>query len=343
MTSITVIGAGIFGLAAGYEIARRGHPVQVIEARGIGAGSSGGTVGALAPHAPDSWNRKKQVQFDSLLAARDFWDGVAQTGGCDPGYARNGRVQAVARGDLDRLRQRIEGAERNWQGQARMWLTQTRPVGDLVPDSPDGWWLQDDLSARLSPRLACQALAAAIRAQRGEIICGAAAHPADVPAPAIWATGAEGLAMLTDDLARKQGQGVKGQSASLGFAAPDAPQVYAEGLHVVPHADGTVGVGSTSENEYTHDRVDAQLDDVIARARATCPALADAPVLERWAGIRPRARSRAPLLGPWPGRAGQFVLNGGFKIGFGMAPVLAGMIADLAIDGQDRIPPEFRS
>ncbi len=149
--------------------------------------------------------------------------------------------------------------------------------------------------------------------------------------------------MLTDDLARKQGQGVKGQSASLGFAAPDAPQVYAEGLHVVPHADGTVGVGSTSENEYTHDRVDAQLDDVIARARATCPALADAPVLERWAGIRPRARSRAPLLGPWPGRAGQFVLNGGFKIGFGMAPVLAGMIADLAIDGQDRIPPEFRS
>ena len=102
------------------------------------------------------------------------------------------------------------------------------------------------------------------------------------------------------------------------------------------------GFGSTSENSYDHAGVDGLLDDVIARARALCPALQNAPVLERWAGIRPRARSRAPLLGDWPGRPGHFVLNGGFKIGFGMAPVLAGLIADLVLDGQDRIPEGFR-
>ncbi|MFV0411596.1 MAG: NAD(P)/FAD-dependent oxidoreductase [Paracoccus sp. (in: a-proteobacteria)] len=342
MASITVIGAGIAGLSAAWEILRRGHHARVIEADRIGAGSSGGTVGALAPHAPDSWNQKKQIQLDSLLAARAFWADVAEAGGIDPGYARTGRVQAVAAADLPKLRARIEGAGRHWQGAARMWLTEDRPGGPLVPESPDGWWLLDDLSARLSPRHAGAALAAAITAKGGEIVTGQSAAPEGMRVPAIWATGTPGLTMLGDDLGRKVGQGVKGQSASLAFAATGAPQVYAEGLHIVPHGDGTVGVGSTSENSFDHDGVDAQLDAVIARARATCPALAGAEVLTRWAGIRPRARSRAPLLGPWPGREGQFVLNGGFKIGFGMAPVLAGMIADLVLDGRDAIPEGFR-
>jgi glycine oxidase len=62
----------------------------------------------------------------------------------------------------------------------------------------------------------------------------------------------------------------------------------------------------------------------------------------RWAGIRPKAASRAPLLGAWPGRAAHFVANGGFKIGFGMAPKVAEVMADLVLEGQDAIPPEFR-
>ncbi|MBA4490885.1 FAD-binding oxidoreductase [Paracoccus sp. S1E-3] len=342
MASITVIGAGIAGLSAGWEIARRGHHVRVIEADRIGAGSSGGTVGALAPHAPDSWNIKKHTQFQSLLDAERFWAEVAEASGIDPGYARTGRVQAVALTDLPRLGARIEGAARYWRDAAQMWLTQDRPAGPLVPESPDGWWLMDDLTARLSPRMAGAALAAAIAAKGGEVVLGRTAGPDDIIGPAIWATGAPGLAMLGADLGRKVGQGVKGQSAALRFDAADAPQVYAEGLHIVPHADGTVGIGSTSENSFDHDGVDAQLNAVIARARALCPALKDAPVVDRWAGIRPRARSRAPLLGAWPGRPGHFVLNGGFKIGFGMAPVLARITADLVLDGQDHIPEGFR-
>ncbi len=342
MASITVIGAGIAGLSAGWEIARRGHAVRVIEAEATAAGSSGGTVGALAPHAPDSWNPKKQIQLDSLLAAADFWDEVAQTGGTDPGYARTGRVQAVAAADLDKLRARIEGARQNWRGAARMWLTQERPGGPLVPESPDGWWLLDDLTARLSARNACAALGAAITARGGEIVTGQRAGIGEIGGTAIWATGVAGLEMLGRDLDRNIGQGVKGQSAALRFPAPDAPQVYADGLHIVPHANGEVGIGSTSENSYDHTGIDARLEAVIARARALCPALADAPVTARWAGIRPRARSRAPLLGGWPGRPGQFVLNGGFKIGFGMAPVLARIMADLVLEGRDAIPESFR-
>ncbi|MDO5641425.1 MAG: FAD-binding oxidoreductase [Paracoccus sp. (in: a-proteobacteria)] len=341
MASITVIGAGIAGLSLGWEMARRGHHITVIEAQGIAAGSSGGTVGALAPHAPDGWNAKKQFQLESLLAARDFWAGVGDAGGVDPGYARTGRVQPVALADLPRLRARIEGAQRFWDGAARMWLTRAPPGGPLDPESADGWWLMDDLSARISPRRACAALAAAIRARGGQIIPGRA-RIGDLDGPAIWATGAQGLKMLGADLGHHAGQGVKGQSALLDLAAPDAPQVYAEGLHLVAHADGTVGAGSTSENSFAHGLPDALLDDVITNARALCPGLRGAAVLERWAGIRPRARSRAPLAGAWPGRAGHYVLNGGFKIGFGMAPALARLMADLVLEGRDALPESFR-
>ena len=65
-------------------------------------------------------------------------------------------------------------------------------------------------------------------------------------------------------------------------------------------------------------------------------------MIDRWAGVRPRASSRAPLLGAWPDRPGHFVANGGFKIGFGMAPVIAAMMADLVLFEQDRIPDAFR-
>lgn len=327
---LTVAGAGVFGLACAWELLRRGQPVQVFEAVRIGAGASGGHVGALAPHAPENWNDKKQTQLEALIAASDWWAEVAAAGGTDPGYARTGRIQPVPPGAEERMRDRIEAARAHWPDWAGMELTD-RPQAGLVPVSATGLWLVDRLTARISPRRAGEALAAAIRAKGGEIVEGTPAPDR----PAIWATGVAGLQSFG-------GNGVKGQSALLALDMADQPQVFADSLHIVPHADGTVAVGSTSERDATDTGTDAQLDALIDKARALCPALADAPVVDRWAGIRPRAKSRAPIVGPWPGRPGHYVANGGFKIGLAMAPSAAGMLADLILDGYDRIPEGFR-
>jgi glycine/D-amino acid oxidase-like deaminating enzyme len=48
------------------------------------------------------------------------------------------------------------------------------------------------------------------------------------------------------------------------------------------------------------------------------------------------------MLGAWPDRPGHFIANGGFKIGFGMAPKVGATMADLLLDGQDDIPEGFR-
>ena len=337
----TVMGGGIFGLSCAWEMARRGARVRLIEAARIGAGASGGVVGALAPHAPERWTAMKAFQLDSLLAADGFWAEVAEVGGGDPGYARSGRLQPVAdAAALARAHDRARAAQALWQGRATWRVIPAADAGAWAPESPTGWLVADTLSARLHPARACAALAAALRAKGAEVVEGGGRPGAG---PVVWATGAAGLADLSADLGREAGRGVKGQAAVLGLDRRAAPQIYADGLHVVPHADGTVAVGSTTERDFdTPEATDALLDDVIFRAAAAVPALAGAPVLRRWAGLRPRSRSRAPILGPWPGRPGHYVANGGFKIGFGVAPGVARLMSDLVLEGRDAIPPDLR-
>lgn len=336
---LTVRGGGIFGLSIAYEAARRGAKVRLIEAQQIGAGSSGGLVGALSPHVPENWNEKKAFQLASLLMAEDWWRGVANGSGLVPGYARLGRLQPLADAAAVTLaRQRAETAQALWQGRAE-WRVIPAGAGAWQPQSPSGWLVEDNLSARLHPRQAAAALVAAIRAKGGEVVLGEAADEGAV----VWATGLAGLRALSADLGRPVGDGVKGQALSLRHDAAGSPQIFVDGLHIVPHADGTVAIGSTSEHHWAEaEAVDAQLDALHAKAVAALPVLAGAEVVARWAGARPRAKSRAPLLGAWPGRPGQFVANGGFKIGFGMAPKVAEVMVDLVLEGRDAIPEGFR-
>ncbi|MFL4469732.1 NAD(P)/FAD-dependent oxidoreductase [Tateyamaria armeniaca] len=334
---ITIRGAGIFGLSIAWVLTRRGARVQVIDPHGLAAGASGGIVGALAPHVPENWNPKKQFQLESLLMAEVFWQEVEAAGGQSPGYARTGRLQPIAdEAALALARQRADTAKALW-GDAATWNVRKVQDQRWSANSPTGFEIHDTLSARIHPRQACAALAAALAAKGVEVL-------ADAPDTSITvhATGVAGLDTLNDTHSRLVGAGIKGQAALLEFSAPEAPQLFADTLHIIPHADGTTAIGSTTEREYDDPTsTDVQLDDIIARARAAVPTLRDAPVLARWAGLRPRSRSRAPMLGAWPDRPGHFIANGGFKIGFGMAPKVAHTMADLILDGRDTIPPGF--
>ncbi|MGH1457965.1 MAG: NAD(P)/FAD-dependent oxidoreductase [Paracoccaceae bacterium] len=371
----TVRGAGIFGLSVAWSLTLRGARVRVIDPNGVGAGASGGVVGALAPHVPENWNPKKAFQLDSLLMAEAYWAQVEGVCGLPSGYGRLGRVQPLADARaVDLARARIAGAQALWQGRAAWQVVgmqadagagasaevsaevsadtgadagadtgadtgadRVAAWGAWRPHSPTGYYVYDTLSARMHPRMAAQALAEAIRVKGGEIVQAGREEGA-----VIWCTGVADLEAMSAARARPVGGGVKGQGALLRYEASGLPQIFAGGVHVVPHANGTVAVGSTSEREYSDARsTDAQLDAVIAAARAALPALADAPVIERWAGVRPKARSRAPMLGAHPLHKGAYIANGGFKIGFGMAPKAGEVMADLVLGGAADIPQGF--
>ena len=326
------------GLSIAWACTLRGAKVCLVDPNGPAFGSSGSIVGALSPHVPERWEPKKQFQLESLLMAQDFWDRVTEHGGLRTGYMRTGRLQPIANDNVLKLSQtRSEAAKTLWQGHAQWSVIPSDPANPWEPRSPTGMLIHDNLSAHMHPRMACAALVAALQSKGVGVVTDAP----DI-GQTIWATGAQGLADLSQEYQHEVGAGEKGQAALLKFDMPNAPQLYADYLHVIPHENGTVGVGSTSERYFDDQKsTDEQLEDIIDRIRIALPVLADAPVIERWAGLRPRSRTRAPMLGELPDRPDHFVANGGFKIAFGLAPKIAEVMADLVLEGRNNIPDIF--
>ena len=337
---VEIFGGGIFGLAIAWSCIRLGASVRVIEKRRIGSGASGGPVGALAPHVPDNWNPKKQFQFEALLLADSWWAAVAEAAEMDPGYARIGRLQPLPAGErsLDLAMERRRSAAVNWQDKAHWNVVDAGRSWFSRPEH--GKFVHDTLSARINPVRALRCIVLALSRHGCEILEGETESQGS--RCRVWTTGFEGLLELSKNAGRTVGGGEKGQAMLLDFNAGDVPQIFGDGIHVVPHADGTTAVGSTSERDFDDPTAtDGKLDQLHAAVVRMVPEMEGARVIARWAGIRPRAASRAPLLGHHPFRRGDFIANGGYKIGLGIAPLVGNVMAELVLEGRSRIPGEF--
>jgi glycine/D-amino acid oxidase-like deaminating enzyme len=159
----------------------------------------------------------------------------------------------------------------------------------------------------------------------------------------LLAAGADGFDLLVPSLGMSTGRGEKGQAALLrGTVLNEKPFLYADGLYVLPHSDGTIAIGATSERSYeTPHGTDALLDDLLERAYAQIPALRQMPVIERWSGLRPRGNGRDPMLGAVPGVSGLFTVMAGFKISFGVAAKAAACVLDQVEGKELQVPPSF--
>jgi len=348
---VIIVGGGIFGLSCAYACARAKLSVLVLDAGTIGGGASGGVVGALAPYTPDQWHPKKQYQLEALISAKSHWAEVDKLSSMKSGYGRIGRVSPIVDERTFKLAQtRHEEAKQNWVDY--QWdIIDTHPL--VATDAAPYGLIHDTLSARIYPSKACASLARAcehlgVEFRENARVTGFGDHYVFGPwgtasADAIILSGGyEGFHLLDYHFGTQMGSGVKGQAALLDIDMGDAPQIYADGVYVVPHADGTTTVGSTSENKWGQPyEIDHLLDDVVARARAICPAIKDAPILKTWAGLRPKARRRDPMLGPIKDTAGVFVAMGGFKIGFGLAHKIGYTMADFVQGKATDLPKSF--
>ncbi len=164
----------------------------------------------------------------------------------------------------------------------------------------------------------------------------------------IVANGHDSFPLIRDALGLEAGvtlgQAVKGQAALLDAAVdPAMPVVFLNGLYIVPHEDGTVAIGSTSEDCFSDPlNTDEKLEKLLADASAVVPSLAGAPVLERWAGLRPKAVGRDPMVGVLPGHPKLVALTGGFKVSFGLAHFLADAALQTVCGHTPVIPSGFR-
>ncbi|WP_036220992.1 NAD(P)/FAD-dependent oxidoreductase [Maritalea myrionectae] len=358
---LIIIGGGIVGLWSAYFAAQRGLKTVLVEEHGIAAGASGGVLGALMPHSPDRWNAKKQFQFEALNQLPGLLQEIEARTGQNVGYRRVGRIAPILKEHhVDDVARRAEGANEFWQTEQSAFAMQHMDAGPAanwpaVEAMPFGV-AADNFSARLSPRKLIMALAGSLHgsidmrfATRAAFLGekqvtlgdGSILHADKV----LVSAGLASFDMLRPYAPSISGRGVKGQAAVLGTDLdPNLPIIYSDGVYLIVHDDGTTAIGSTSEKEFTEGReTDHLLDDVVEKARALCPLVTDAPVIERWAGVRPQAQGRDPLLGVIPQHDWLYVATGGFKISFGIAHLMAQSVLG-ALCGDETapsIPKEF--
>ncbi|WP_105437848.1 FAD-binding oxidoreductase [Neorhizobium sp. T25_13] len=363
---LVILGGGIMGLWAAVKAERLGITTLLVDAGPLGQGASGGLLGALMPHMPDKWNDKKQFQFDALLSLEDEITELEAETGVTCGYRRSGRLIPLPKPHLRKIALgHSADAEACWRrGDRRFhWHVLDRPPQKGWPDASfaGAGLVHDTFAARVSPRGLVSALVAYLRtASNVRIVEGLEAEAIDPAGSRIIFRTGETVAFghcivsaghgsfsllhgISTPLKRPIGQAVKGQAALLkADIDPALPVIFLNGLYVVAHEGGHVAVGSTSEDVFDDpSSTDSQLDELIARARALVPALAQAPVIERWAGLRPKAIDRDPMVGAHPDHARVIALTGGFKVSFGIAHRLADAALN-ALNGREmRLPASF--
>ncbi|KAB7614340.1 FAD-binding oxidoreductase [Amylibacter sp. SFDW26] len=349
---VIVIGAGVWGLSCAYACAKRGQSVAVFEAGTVGQGASGGIVGAMAPHAPDSWNEKKQFQFEALDSAERFWAEVDVKSGLQSGYGRIGRIIPITtERDRELAEERREIAKTVFLGKYKWNVLESHP---MLPSSTTPYGVvHDEITARIYPAKAVVSLAKACQNLGVEIIenrrvTGFDDHTVfgawgEARADAIIiAGGTEGFALLDYHLGCNTGVGVKGQAALLDYDMGDVPQIYANGVYIIPHIGGVTTIGATSEKTWGQPfEIDDKLDVILDKAYDLMPALKEAHILQRWAGLRPKARRRHPMLGPIPEVKGVYSAMGAYTVGFGIAHKVGEVLADYAGGGSFDLPRNF--
>jgi glycine oxidase len=363
---LIIIGGGIMGLWTAVHAERLGIDTLLVDAGGLGQGASGGLLGALMPHMPDKWNDKKQFQFDALLSLEDEIAKLEDATGLACGYRRSGRLIPLPKPHLREIALRHSAdAEVNWRQAERpfAWNLLDQPLQEGWPEMSfaSAGLVYDTLAARVSPRALVSALAAFLHgAKHVRIVEGLEASRIDPLSGRVAFANSQSTAFgrcviaagyrsfpllqaISPPLPRPLGKPVKGQAALIkADVDPALPVIYLNGLYVVAHEDGHVAIGSTSEESFDDAQdTDSRLDDLVHRAQALVPALQHAPVVERWAGLRPKAVDRDPMVGPHPDHAQVIALTGGFKVSFGLAHALAAAALGLPLSPQMRLPPSF--
>jgi glycine oxidase len=101
-----------------------------------------------------------------------------------------------------------------------------------------------------------------------------------------------------------------------------SPEAY-----LIPRSDGRLLVGATVEEAGFDKRTDlATIQRLHKAAIALVPKLADAKILEDWAGLRPGTPDALPILGETQ-TPGYFVATGHFRDGILLAPITAEVMA----------------
>ena len=116
---------------------------------------------------------------------------------------------------------------------------------------------------------------------------------------------------------------VKGQMLCVAMPEKDVVRhvIRTPDVYLIPRTNGRLLIGATVEDAgFNKQTVPETIQKLRKAALELVPKLADARILEAWAGLRPGTPDGLPILGSTPG---YFVATGHFRDGILLAPVTA--------------------
>jgi glycine oxidase len=128
---------------------------------------------------------------------------------------------------------------------------------------------------------------------------------------------------------------VRGQMISFD-ARPQVARhvIYSPRGYIVPRQDGRLLAGSTSERAGFVKQVTAGgISSILQNALEISPSVAALPIVDTWAGLRPRAPDSLPVLGPCDEIGGLFYATGHYRNGILLAPVTGELITEAVVAG----------
>jgi len=347
--SVVVIGGGVVGASAAYQLAREGTDVTMVDAEYDGRATSAG-AGIISPWSsreedPD-WYRVAAAGAEHYTQLRQH---LHEDGETDLGYREVGALRLTTDDDVDAafetVRRRaaasaiagdVEVLEASAAAALHPLLRHTGPVIH-VPGA-----------ARLDGRRLRAALWSGARRHGARIVTGRATirsgdrvegvevdgEPIDADV-VIDASGAWSPRLLEPLGLHSPVVPMRGQIVHLDLPGADTsswPMLLPKSDHYLLSFDDRVVVGATREAGagFDHRLTAAGLHEVLTEALKLAPGLADAGFLEARVGFRPVGPDIRPLLGTTPDLPGLVIANGLGASGLTMGPYVGSVAAALA-------------
>jgi glycine oxidase len=370
---VVVVGAGVVGTTAAYELSAAGLDVAILEQEAIGRGSTGhghGIVSLVGKDFRPGAHLELGVRSAELYGS--LCERVLEAGGIDPMYHELPGISFAVVEEEERIFRDFMARE-DTRGLLDMrWLDvdECREIEPLLTEDAIGGVFHEHGQVD-AYRLSLAAVAAVERAG-GRMVSGAAIGIVR-DGPRVAGVRHSRGEIACEHVVLAAGAWVGAAADWLGFPVPVRP-LHGEVLHarlagdpvqafiltalhgpILPKRDGTLMVGSIGgvtmsgmdvDAKHVFDPLDttppvfdegptqAGRDMMIERAVRVMPALADAELTAHLAGVRPLSADRMPLIGPVPELEGAWLATGHGTKGIHLAPVTARMIADYVTGGE---------
>ncbi|MDJ1130693.1 NAD(P)/FAD-dependent oxidoreductase [Streptomyces iconiensis] len=345
---IVVIGSGVTGASAAYELAREGAETVLVDAAHEGAATAAG-AGIVCP-----WSSRVEEPL-ALAGAADYprlLAALAEDGEPEVGHRRVGALLLPPPGDSEAVRKRVTARTAGDPHAGELTSLDAAAARELFPPlGHEGEFLHLSGAARLDGRLLRAALRRAARRhglrtiEGGARIETAGARVRGVRVggellaadAVVAATGAWSPALLDPLDVHVHVEPQRGQIVHLRLPGTDTARwpvvLPGTGHYLLAFDDSRVVAGATREDGsgFDHRVTAGGLAEVLGQALAVAPGLACATHVETRVGFRPTGPDGLPLLGTVPSVQGLVVANGLGSGGLTAGPYAGRLAAHLAL------------